>query len=327
MIGRLKKAAAVEPGPHVTAALITRTASVIASERDAAQRELGAREEGLREAAATYEASLDNGRTEALAAREQMQAAEVDRDIARRALARLDGEHAAAVEADRLEAIRMVVAEAGEASEAYEAAVRQMLPEMGRAARVLMRLWATAEIAHERAGTAIKSENTEAFPKPRGVEGFRTWPGRPREVIGETVTRSLWTTSNGTPVADEFQAKIKEQPDGSGRLFGGGLSYFDHRRTFRTETFLAAQDQVAVDPLVSALCVPGITGADNPGWKPLSSPNPRKVLAILDSFELPSFLAVDRRKTETEDVPVGLAVRVTREPEPYSAVRVDPDRA
>ncbi|MDH3031066.1 hypothetical protein [Methylobacterium fujisawaense] len=291
---------------------------MIAAEATAAREALALREAEFRRAGEAYEASLDQGREAALAADRGLDGARVDRDIARRAVERLEAEHEAARDAEEHAAVAGFVAEADEALAVYQQACEQLLPEMSRMGRQLVRAWAVAQLANENAEKALKAQQaaqgiTSDMPCRPGVEAFRTWPGRPRELVTPALDRTLWTNAAGEAVGEPWQSQIREQVDGTGVLSdSGGRTVFEHRRTFREETFLRQEDGRTCDLLVRSLRIPGVTAADRDGWKPLDYADPRKALAQLDEMEQPAANFEDRRRPETETVPVGAPVKVGR---------------
>lgn len=307
-------------------ALPARTLAVVAADMGAAREVLAARESAVQAAQAAYEASLDLGRTEALAARGHLSGAEVDRDIARRTLERLTAEHGAALEGERRAALAGVVGTADTAIAAYREACEELLPQMGRAARQLIRAWAEAERANEAAEAALQADLKERGVKNPCrcrpiVEAFRTWPGRPREVVGEPREFELWVNRAGQAPSDDWQGRIKTQGDGSGVLFNSGRPvHFDHKRVFREELVLKAQEGESADPLMSTLCIPGLTSADRAGWIPLKGATPTQVLAALDGLERPAEHLEDCRFPEQDVNPVGPPFLVRREPEPFRRI-------
>lgn len=320
MIGARRKPSPIEAEPGPAEAPAPRTAAVVAGDLTVARDALAAREADVRDAASGYEAALDVSRDAALAARDRLTGAEVDRDIARRAVSRLDAEHAAAVDGERRAGVAHVVAEADAAVAAYRGALEDRLPELGRVARGLVRLWAEAELANAAAEEALrndlKAKGINDPPRCRPpVEAFRNWPGRQRELLEPPVERTLWTNAGGIAVGDEFQGRIVGQPDGSGVLQDRSVrTVFKHRRTFTTETFLPDQDGTVADPLVKMLNVPGVTALDRAGWEPVGYADAGLVLARLDELERPTPPAEDRRLPITKERPVGPPVEVWRPP-------------
>ena len=300
------------PGP--------RTSAHIAQELAVAQTTLAAREGDVQDAARGYEAALDLGRDAALAARERLSEAEVDRDIARRAAEKLATEYDLALEGERRAELAGIVGAADTAIASYRDACERLLPEMGRMARQVVRAWAEAERANEAAEAAmqksLKAEGVKNAGRCRpGVEDFRMWPGRPREVIGEPREFEVWTNAAGEAPSEDWQQRIKIQPNGTGVLHQGGAVVFTHRRRFREEQVVEAQSAHGVTALVKALSVPGLSGADQPGWTPMDFASPGKVLARLSELERPLNIAEDRRWPVTKLVPVGPAWEVG-EPSP-----------
>lgn len=295
-----------------------RTPAVIAAEVSAAHEALALREAEFRRAGDAYEASLDLGREAAFAADRALDGAKVDRDIARRAVERLEADHEAARDAEDQAVLASVVADADEAMAAYRKAAEELLPQMAIMGRQLVRAWAVAQMANETAETALKARQaaqgiSSDLPCRPSAEAFRTWPGRPRELVGPPVEHVLWTNGAGEAVGEPWQGQIREQVDGTGVLSdGGGRSVFEHRRSYRQETFLRQEDGRICDPLVRVLHIPGVTAADRDGWRPIDYADARKALAQLDELEKPSPFAEDRRQPETETVPVGAPVKVGR---------------
>jgi len=299
-----------------------RTSAHVAQDLAAAQQVLAAREADVRDAASAYEASLDLGREAALDARQRLNEAEVDRDVARRAAEKLEVEHDLAVEGERRAVLAGIIAEADAKIAAYRETVERLLPGMGQAARKIMREWAEAELANEAAERAmqasLKAEGVQSAGRCRlSVEAFRAWPGRPREVVGEPRDFELWTNARGEPPGDEWQAKIKLQADGTGVLQDGGRNVFTHRRRYREENVIPAQPGKGIELLVKKLFVPGVTAADQPGWSPPSNLSPSKVLAHLDELERPLDIAEDRRWAKLETNPVGPAYEIEHQPSPW----------
>ncbi|MGU3449627.1 hypothetical protein [Methylobacterium sp. 391_Methyba4] len=287
----------------------------MAQDLAAAQVTLAAREEDVQDAARGYEAALDLGRDEALAARERLSEAEVDRDIARRATTKLEAEHGLALEGERRAELAGVVGVADTAIAAYRDACERLLPEMGRMARQLVRAWAEAENANEAAEAALqlklKAEGVKNAARQRlSVENFRIWPGRPREVVGEPVEYELWVNADGEAPAEEWQNRIRLQPNGTGVLHHHGPVVFTHRRRFREEPVIDAQSAKDVTALVRTLCVPGLTAFDKWGWEPVKFATASKVLKLLSELEEPLDIAKDQRRPEMKPVPVGPAWEV-----------------
>lgn len=297
-----------------------RTSSHVAQDLAAAQAILAAREGDVQDAARAYEAALDLGRDAALAARARLSDSEVDRDIARRAAEKLEAEHGLALEGERRAELAGIVGAADTATAAYRDACERLLPKMGLMARELVRAWAEAERANEAAEAALqrslKAEGVKSAGRCRpGVEDFRMWPGRPREVVGEPREFEVWTNAAGEAPSEDWQQRIKVQPNGTGVLHQGGAVVFTHRRRFREEQVVEAQSAHGVTALVKALSVPGLSGADQPGWTPMDFASPGKVLARLAELERPLDIAEDRRWPAPKLVPVGPAWEVG-EPSP-----------
>jgi multidrug efflux pump subunit AcrA (membrane-fusion protein) len=300
-------------GPRNTSG--PRTSAHVAQDLAAAQVTLAAREEDVRDAASAYEAALDVGRDAALAARERLSDAEVDRDIARRAAEKLSTEHGLALEGERRAELAGVVGMADTAIATYREACERLLPEMGRMSRQLMRAWAEAEQANEAAEAALqqklKAEGVKNASRCRpSVENFRMWPGRPSEVVGEPVEHELWVNAEGEAPAEEWQNRIRLQPNGTGVLHHHGPVVFAHRRRFREEQVVEAQTAKSVTALVRTLCVPGRTAFHQAGWEPVKFASASNVLTRLSELERPLDIAEDRRWPELRLVPVGLAWKV-----------------
>jgi hypothetical protein len=292
-----------------------RTSAHVAQDLATAQATLAARENDVRDATFAYEAALDVGRDAALAACARLSDAEVDRDIARRAAAKLEAERSLALEGERRAELAGIVGKADTAIATYREACERLLPEMGHMARQLMRAWAEAEIANEAAEAALqqklKAEGVKNASRCRpSVEDFRMWPGRPSEVVGEPVEHELWVNAEGEAPAEEWQNRIRLQPNGTGVLHHHGPVVFAHRRRFREEQVVEAQTAKSVTALVRTLCVPGLTAFDQSGWEPVKFASASNVLTRLSELERPLDITEDRRWPVTKLVPAGPAWEV-----------------
>ncbi len=292
-----------------------RPSAVVADALDAARETLATAEADLAAAQAEYDVALDQGRAAALAAKQAVGECELDRDMAAKAVSKLVAEAEQAREVERRAETDRLVAEADAAGERYRAAAVEDWPAVIGVIRGILRLRAEAEIANNAARAAIAAD-----PEPgrhamrQGVDHFRTRPGRPREVIGEPREIELWVNGRGEPLGDDWQARMKEQADGSGLLRSEHTSMrFEHRRLFRQVRYLPAEMSDVPDDLVRSIHIPGLVAGDPPGWRPTDK-DPATILRLLDEMEAarPVEGRPDTRKPRTDLEPIGRHYDVVR---------------
>ena len=263
----------------------------------AAERDLAGASAAMKEASAKYQAALGEGREAAIAARRVCTDAEVDVDIASRAVDTLARMVAEASEAFRLAEVEHKLAEAERLRAAFEETTRQQLALMGVGARAIIRAWATAEIAIGEARAALGEGGAE-IP---AAEDFRRVPRVDRsEVKREKIVR--WLRKGLEPLSDEIHKHIT----GSGKE--GHLKFPNERSgsivtdraQFERITYRKAEQSIYIAPLVATISIPAISGGLVPGWTPHEHMGPHAALALLEQLEL----APVQKKPEFETVDV-----------------------
>ncbi|UHC14447.1 hypothetical protein LRS73_18030 [Methylobacterium currus] len=290
-----------------------RPSTVVADALGAARETLAAREASLAAAQAAYDAALDQDRAAALVAKQVVGECELDRDMAARAITKLVAEAEQAREAESRAETDRAVAEADAAIETYREAAVTDWPLIVGAMRNIIGLRARAQTAEAAAKAAIATDPEPGRHAPRpGVDAFRVRPGRPREVLGEPRELELWTNGRGEVLGDEFQARMKEQPDGSGLLRSDHNSMrFDYKRRFRQVKYLPAEVSAAPDDLAASVRIPGLVAGDPAGWLP-SDKDPSAILRFLDAFEAvaPAEDKPDTRQPRIDLEPIGGVIDV-----------------
>ena len=265
-------------------------------EHERAVAELAGAEVALKAASDAYDAALGQGRDAALTARRAQGDAEVDRDVAKRAVEllaqRLDDARSAAAAA---ETNRLADVARGRVDD-FASAARRDLKAMAGLARRLARLHAEAGIARE---AAIRAGVSEAdLPN---VEDFRRAPRFPQEVLKtERVKRYIHPYTTHAIDGDQEKHIRVSGPDAY--LMGGPqpMRLSDHAIFDRT-VVLVAQAPVPHRSFMSALAVPGLMDDDAPGWTPPDSLSPHAVLAHLDAIEgAPAPDRSDRRERRVD---------------------------
>ncbi|MBY0298085.1 MAG: hypothetical protein K2X71_18975 [Methylobacterium sp.] len=301
--------AMLSAGPRPSAVVV----DALTGARDA----LAAREADVQTAKASYEASLDEGREAALAARARLSEAEVDADIARRQVAKLEAEAEQARQAERRAETDRLVGEADAAIERYRAAIAEDLPLITKAVRNLIGLRALAEIANNAAKAAITADSDPTRHAPRqGVDAFRNRPGRPRKIVGGPRDVLLWVDAHGQAPADEYQDRIRPQPDGSGILrLPNASPRYTAKRWFREVTCLPLEVGETAENLAEVVRIPALVAGGPPGWKPIAHKSPEAILRLLDDLEAASAadLHRDTRQPRTELEPLGAPFDVVAE--------------
>ncbi|ACA21275.1 hypothetical protein M446_7057 (plasmid) [Methylobacterium sp. 4-46] len=287
-----------------TAAVITlRSGADIISELEArhraAERDLAGAETAVRDAGTRYEAALGEGREAALAARRVQDDAEVDRDIARRAVDVLSRQVADAREALRVTEIEHRRAEAERLRSVFEETARQQLAAMAVGARAIIRAWAEAELAIE---AARQVQRADGPPIP-SIEAFRSVPRQPRrEVRRHRITKWLRPGTNDA-FPDEFDQQIVRKGS-TGWLRHAGMSgggrEIAERGEFDRITYAKEVPPIYVPPLVESLSIPALVGGEVPGWVPVEGLTPHGALARLADLER----APPRREPQHETVDV-----------------------
>ena len=248
---------------------------------EAAGENLVRAEQKVKDTLEAYSQALNLGRDAAMTARREREEAEVERDIAERAIETLKGHIEAARESQAAAEVERLTAEARERIAAFEAATLRELPLMASTARRLVRLWAEASLAR---GLAVKAgADSETMSS---VEEFRQVSGLPRQIL-ETKRITRWINpSTGDAISDEQAAKAVEQ-DGKALLgrVSDALIYATEKAEFDRIVYLEAEAGPRLKSLVQALTVPGLMADDATGWAAPDPATPHAVLAYLDTLE------------------------------------------
>ncbi len=268
------------------------------SQLGAAGENLVRAEQKVNDTREAYSQALNLGREAAMTARREREEAEVERDIAERAIETLKGRIEAARESQAAAEVERLTTEARARIAAFEAETVKHLPLMVSAARRLVRLWAEASLAR---GLALKAGAAEETMP--GVEEFRQVPGRPRQIL-ETKRVTRWINpSTGDAISDEQATQAVEQ-NGTAylRSASNGPTRLTEKAEFDRIVYLEAEAGSRLTSLVEALNVPGLLADDVAGW---TAPDPilaHTVLARLDVLEN----AIERDRSDQREKRIDL---------------------
>ncbi|ACL63340.1 hypothetical protein [Methylobacterium nodulans] len=254
------------------------------SKHRAAEGGLATAKAALQAATAKYEAALGEGRDAAIAARQVRTDAEVDLDIARRAVETLARQVADAHEALRLAEIEHKRSEAERLRSVFEETARRGLGVMSVEGRAIIRAWAEAELAIQ----AARQAQGAGGPHIPSAEEFRSVPrGHRKEIRRTRVTRWL-RPGTREPYPDAIEQMIVRKGDRgwlrNTSMTGGGQEITE-RGEFDRITYARPTSPIYMPLLIESLCVPALVGGQVPGWMPTEALDPRTILARLADLE------------------------------------------
>ncbi|CAK7256383.1 MULTISPECIES: hypothetical protein [unclassified Shinella] len=254
----------------------------IASAITKAQAELEAAEAAVTAAEAAYDDGLLT--LDKAALRKLLDAkveAGIEIDQIRAQLAKLERQHADALEAEAADQRQRRYDEAKAASDAAEKRLRKEYPRAAMAIRDLLAEVAAASIAVQ----AANEDPPEGAPAILGPEYGRSQHPKYQEVISEDIVE-MWTDIDGTsPIRDDLQSRVRaheknrrgmmrDRSDSDERPLQYGSVQTEHgvlevvRKRFRRAKILPDQAGYSTAPLGCEIVLPPLDAGATPFWKP-----------------------------------------------------------
>lgn len=247
-----------------------------------AQAELEAAEAAVTAAEAAYDAGLTELDKPALRKLlDNATEAKIDVDQVRARIAKLERQHADAIEAEAADQRQRRYDEAKAAAEAAEKRLRREYPRAAMAIRELLAEVASASLAVQ----AANADRPEGAPVILGPEHSRSQHQQYREVITED-TIELWSTiDSATPIRDELQRNVRAHEKGRRGMMRDrsesdenpllyGTAQTEHgplevvRKRFRRVKVLPDQSGYLTGPLACEVVLPPLDASASPYWTP-----------------------------------------------------------
>ncbi|WLS03110.1 hypothetical protein [Shinella oryzae] len=207
--------------------------------------------------------------------------AKVEADQVRAKMAKLERQHAEALEAEAANERQRRYDDAKAASEAAEKRLRREYPKAALQIRELLAEVAAASIAI-RAANADRPEGAPVLADP---EQSRSQHNLYRETLSEDVL-DLWTTIDGTaPIQDDLQHQVRQhqkhrrgmltdRSDSEDRPLTYGVVQTEHgplevvRKRFRRTKYLPDQGGYRIAPLATEIVLPALDAGASAYWTP-----------------------------------------------------------
>lgn len=216
--------------------------------------------------------------------------AKIDIDQVRAKIAKLQQQHADAIEAEADRERRAAYDKAQALAEAARKRLARDYPKHALAIRDMLREVAEADVAVQ----AVNADLPEGAARLAGPESDRSTPTLYREDIGEEVV-DLWCGAGdlSTPIPDDLQRKVQpnERPRrGDNMLYGrvrteNGVLEVALRRFLR-RTYLPHQIGRSIESLSSSINLPPLHAGASPFFEPANHA-PARLLAELEKPLLP----------------------------------------
>lgn len=258
------------------------SSSDLAVALEKARADLTAAESAVETAKTAYDAALLSETPAALRKlHDGITDASIEADRATAVIAKLERQHADALEAEAADQRQRRYDDAKAASEAAEKRLRREYPKLAMGVRDLLADIAAASLAVQ----AANADKPEGAPVLFDPEYSRSQHRQYREVVTED-TIELWSTiDSATPIRDELQRNVRAHEKGrrgmmtdrsdtaeSPLLYGSVQT--EHgmlevvRKRFRRTKFLPDCGGYSVGPLACEIVLPPLDASATPFWSP-----------------------------------------------------------
>lgn len=223
--------------------------------------------------------------------------ADIDCDQIRARLAKLERQHAEAIEAEAADQRQRRYDEAKAAAEAARKKLTTEYPRLAKDLRAILKTIAESDLLVDAANEDLPA-GAERLAR---AEGFRSQPNRYREERGQAVV-DAWVPigDRSSPLPDEMQRRVRpeERARRDGTQYGkvqtqsGGWLEVERRRFTRVE-FLPHEDGRYIAPLAAELNLPALHAGASPYWL-AAAHAPYHIVAELEKPLLPQPARAER---------------------------------
>lgn len=202
-------------------------------------------------------------------------------DICRAKIAKLERQHAEALEAEAADQRQRKYDDAKAASEAAEKRLRREYPRAALQIRELLAEVAAASLAVQ----ASNADRPEGAPALHDPDHSRSQHQQYREVISEDIVEMWATIDSASPIRDEYQRTVlahekgrrgmmRDRSDSDERPLLYGTAQTEHgplevvRKRFRRAKVLPDQSGYRTGPLACEVVLPPLDAGASPYWIP-----------------------------------------------------------
>ena len=202
-------------------------------------------------------------------------------DICRAKIAKLEKQHADALEAEAADQRQRRYDDAKAASEAAEKRLRKEYPRAALQIRELLAEVAAASLAVQ----AANADRPEGAPPLLDPEYGRSQHQQYREILSEDVVEMWATIDSASPIQDEYQRTVRAHEKGRRGMLRDrsdsdenpllyGTAQTEHgplevvRKRFRRAKILPDQSGYSIAPLACEIVLPPLDASATPFWSP-----------------------------------------------------------